>query len=155
MHSADFLGRELRRRRSRAGAAVIELAGALETIPGVVARRRKAENAQHHCELQSRSRSGDCGQDLGFCGAFWNAGLVQAHSGEAEQHEEKPRDRAEYLVALAQADDLRLKLNRILGHHVQCHDRARPAAKPTRRGRPGHAHPLEQPRATFFADQLL
>src|SRR5450432_3462134 len=88
VHGADFLGRKLRRRRSRAGAAVIKLAGALDPIPGVVPRRRKAENAQHHCELQSRPRSGDCGQDLGFCGAVWNAGLVQAHSGEAEQHEE-------------------------------------------------------------------
>jgi hypothetical protein len=81
-------------------------------------------------------------------------GLVQAHSGEAEQHEEQPHDRAEHLVALAQSDDLRLKLDRILGHHVQRHDRAWPAAQPARHGRPGHVHPFEQMRVALFASQL-
>lgn len=134
VHGTDFLGRELGRRHSRASAEVAELAGALGSTPGVVPRGREAEHAQSHRERQARPRSGDCGQELRLGGAVWHAGLVQAHSREADQREEKPRERANHLVALTQPEDLGLKLDGVLGDHVHRDDGAGAAAKPAHRG---------------------
>jgi len=106
-----------------------------------------------HRERQARPRSGDCSQELRLGGAVWDTGLVQADSGEADQREEKPRDRANHLVALPQPQNLGLEGDRLFGDDVQRDDGARTAPKPADRGRPRHAHPLEQVRVAFLAGQ--
>ncbi len=63
----------------------------------MVPRGRKTKHAQRPREREAAL--GDCGQDLRLGCAVWNARPVQPHSCEAEQHEEKPRNRA-HLVAL-------------------------------------------------------
>jgi|SRR5476649_1563945 hypothetical protein len=71
-----------------------------------------------HRERQARPRSGDCSQELRLGGAVWDTGLVQADSGEADQREEKPRDRANHLVALPRPQNLGLEGDRLFGDDV-------------------------------------
>ena len=113
---------------------VIEVAHQLCPLPAVETRRRQTEDAEHRSELQRWLGPLDGTKEPRLRLAVWKTTSREIHIERPEEGNEEPDDSPELLDPSAQADDLCLKVLRVLGQHIDGDRRANWLPKPARRG---------------------
>ena len=118
---------------------VIEVANSFCPLPAVESRGRQPEDSVHRSEPQSWLGPFDGTKKSRLRLAVWKTTFREIHIEGPEEGNEEPDDSPELLDPPAQEDDLCLKVQRILGQHIDGDSRATWLPNPAGRGRSRNA----------------